>query len=52
MAGPLYRQIADQLRRMIESGELKAGMQIPTEDQLMMTNSSRPATPSAAHCGN
>ena len=35
MAGPLYRQIADQLRRMIESGELKAGMQIPTEDQLM-----------------
>lgn len=35
MAGPLYRQIADQLRRLIESGELKAGMQIPTEDQLM-----------------
>jgi len=35
MAGPLYRQIADQLRRMIESGELQAGMQIPTEDQLM-----------------
>lgn len=35
MAGPLYRQIADQLRRLIESGALKAGMQIPTEDQLM-----------------
>lgn len=35
MAGPLYRQIADQLRRLIESGELEAGMQIPTEDQLM-----------------
>jgi GntR family transcriptional regulator len=35
MTGPLYRQIADQLRRMIESGELKAGMQIPTEEQLM-----------------
>ena len=35
MAGPLYRQIADQLRRMIESGDLKAGTQIPTEDQLM-----------------
>ena len=34
MAGPLYRQIADQLRRMIESGELKAGTQIPTEGQL------------------
>lgn len=37
MAGPLYRQIADQLRRMIESGELQGGMQIPTEDQLMGT---------------
>jgi GntR family transcriptional regulator len=35
MTGPLYRQIADQLRHLIESGELKAGMQIPTEDQLM-----------------
>jgi GntR family transcriptional regulator len=35
MSGPLYRQIANQLRRQIESGELEAGMQIPTEDQLM-----------------
>ena len=35
MAGPLYRQIADQLRHMIESGDLKAGTQVPTEDQLM-----------------
>ena len=35
MTGPLYRKIADQLRRMIESGALKPGMQIPTEDQLM-----------------
>jgi GntR family transcriptional regulator len=35
MTGPLYRQIADQLRRKIESGELQAGMQMPTEDQLM-----------------
>jgi DNA-binding GntR family transcriptional regulator len=36
MAGtPLYRKIADQLRRMIESGELRAGTQVPTEDQLM-----------------
>jgi GntR family transcriptional regulator len=35
MAGPLYRQIADQLRRRIESGELEQGTQVPTEDQLM-----------------
>lgn len=37
MAGPLYRQIADHLRRKIESGELEEGMQVPTEDQLMAT---------------
>lgn len=37
MAGPLYRQIADGLRRGIEAGELKPGMQVPTEDQLMAT---------------
>jgi GntR family transcriptional regulator len=35
MAGPLYRQIADELRHKIESGELKEGERIPTEDQLM-----------------
>ena len=33
MAGPLYRQIADQLRRLIESGELQVGTQIPTVAQ-------------------
>jgi GntR family transcriptional regulator len=35
MAGPLYRQIADDLRRKIESGELDEGMRLPTEDQFM-----------------
>jgi GntR family transcriptional regulator len=35
MAGPLYRQIANQLRRRIEAGDLREGMQVPTEDQLM-----------------
>jgi GntR family transcriptional regulator len=35
MAGPLYRRIADDLRRRIESGELAEGTQVPTEDQLM-----------------
>ena len=35
MAGPLYRQIADDLRRRIESGELGQRTQLPTEDQLM-----------------
>lgn len=35
MTGPLYRRIADDLRRRIESGELSNGMQLPTEDHLM-----------------
>jgi GntR family transcriptional regulator len=35
MAGPMYRQIASDLRRKIESGELSQRTQLPTEDQLM-----------------
>ena len=35
MAGPLYRQIADDLRRKIDLGELAPGDQLPTEDELM-----------------
>ena len=35
MAGPLYRQIAEELRRQIDSGELAPGSQLPTEDELM-----------------
>ena len=35
MAGPMYRQIADELRRKIDSGELAPGDQLPTEDELM-----------------
>jgi GntR family transcriptional regulator len=38
MAGPLYRQIADELRRKIDSGELAPGAQLPTEDELMETH--------------
>ena len=34
MADPLYRQIADDLHRRIESGELAAGSQLPTELEL------------------
>lgn len=37
LVGPLYRQIADDLRRKIESEELLHGMQLPTEDQLMVS---------------
>jgi GntR family transcriptional regulator len=35
MAGPLYRQIAEDIRRKINSGELEPGSQLPTEDELM-----------------
>src|SRR5690242_15976851 len=34
MAEPMYRQIADDLRRKIESGELERGTQLPTEIDL------------------
>jgi GntR family transcriptional regulator len=35
MAEPMYRQIAEILRGRIESGEIAAGAQLPTEIQLM-----------------
>ncbi len=35
MAGPIYRQIAEELRREIDSGGLGQGAQLPTEDELM-----------------
>ena len=34
MADPMYRQIADDLRRQIEDGELAPGSQLPTELEL------------------
>jgi GntR family transcriptional regulator len=34
MGDPMYRQIADDLRRQIESGELSPGAQLPTELEL------------------
>lgn len=34
MAEPMYRQIADDLRRKVETGELKRGGQLPTEIDL------------------
>ena len=34
MANPMYRQIAEDLRRQIESGALAAGSQLPTELEL------------------
>src|SRR5690242_7786041 len=34
MAEPMYRQIADDLRRKIEVGELRRGGQLPTEIDL------------------
>ena len=37
MSGPLYRQIADDLRHKVESGELAHGIRLPTEDQLMIS---------------
>ncbi|XVQ13272.1 GntR family transcriptional regulator [Spirillospora sp. CA-255316] len=42
MTGPIYQQIAQQLRAKIESRELAPGAQLPTEDKLRETyNASR-----------
>jgi GntR family transcriptional regulator len=38
MAEPMYRQIADALRRQIETGELAPGSQLPTEIELREAN--------------
>src|SRR5215813_14646809 len=35
MAEPMYRQIADDLRGKIDSGEIAHGAQLPTEIELM-----------------
>lgn len=35
MVGPLYRQIAEDLRRQIDTGLLAANDKLPTEDELM-----------------
>jgi len=35
MAEPMYRQIADDLRGKIDSGEIPHGAQLPTEIELM-----------------
>jgi GntR family transcriptional regulator len=35
MPGPLYRQIAEDLRRQIDEGQLAESEQLPTEDQLI-----------------
>ena len=49
MAGPpLYRQIADKLRHQIESGELKEGDRLPTEDQLIEEHHTSRSTVRAA----
>ena len=34
MAGPMYRQIADDLRQQIKTGQLRPGGQVPTELEL------------------
>jgi GntR family transcriptional regulator len=43
MTGPVYRQIAEELRRRIETGELQPGSRLPTELELreMFENVSR-----------
>jgi Transcriptional regulators len=57
MAEPMYRQIAEDLRSRIESGELKPGSQLPTELELReqydnaSRNTVRDAVKSLVHRG-
>lgn len=57
MADPMYRQIAEDLRRRIESGELRPGSQLPTELELReqydnaSRNTVRDAVKSLVHRG-
>jgi len=48
MVGPLYRQIADALRRKIDSGGYAPGARLPTEDELITDHNASRNTVRAA----
>ncbi len=46
---PIYRQVSDQIRRLISSGQLKPGDTIPSVREVAMTNAVNPMTISKAY---
>ena len=46
---PIYRQLMEQLRRMVSSGQLKPGDELPSVRELAMTHAVNPMTISKAY---
>lgn len=46
---PIYRQILDQVRRMVASGQLKPGMALPSVRDLALRHTINPMTISRAY---
>lgn len=46
---PIYRQLADQIRRMIAGGQLKAGDDLPSVRELAVEHAVNPMTISKAY---
>ena len=46
---PIYRQILDQVRRMVASGQLKPGMALPSVRDLAIAHAVNPMTISKAY---
>lgn len=46
---PIYRQLADQIRRMVASGQLKAGDELPSVREVAMAHAVNPMTISRAY---
>ena len=46
---PIYRQLLDQVRRMVASGQLQPGAELPSVRELAMTHAINPMTISKAY---
>jgi GntR family transcriptional regulator len=46
---PIYRQIADQVRRLVASGQLPAGAELPSVREVAATHAINPMTVSKAY---
>lgn len=46
---PIYRQLAEQIRRMVAGGQLQAGDELPSVRELALTHAVNPMTISKAY---
>lgn len=46
---PIYRQLVDQIKRMVAGGQLRAGDQLPSVRELAITHAVNPMTISKAY---